>query len=163
MTSSRRPPSFIPAIPWSQPGMTCPAPSGNSSGCPLFQEASNSPPVDHALPTYCMETVSPALAVLPLPLTMSSVTSSAGGEPAGLSTAGFSERSLEIVAGSISPGASAVASAVGSGVAAVSCSSSSPHAAAKRARSRQASRIGRRVMAGQDRKRESQVPAAGGR
>ena len=83
---------------------------------------------------YCIETMSPALAVLPLPLTMSSVTSSAGGEPSGLSTAGFSERSVEIVDGSISPAGSAVASAVGSGVAAVSCSSSSPHAAAKRAR-----------------------------
>jgi hypothetical protein len=34
---------------------------------------------------------------------------------------GFSERSFEIVDGSISPVGSAVASAVGSGVAAVSC------------------------------------------
>ena len=29
MTSTRRPPSFMPATPWSQPGMTMPAPSGN--------------------------------------------------------------------------------------------------------------------------------------
>ena len=33
-TSTRRPPTFMPSKPWSQPGMTCPAPSGNENGSP---------------------------------------------------------------------------------------------------------------------------------
>ena len=74
-----RPPS-CPATPWSQPGMTWPAPSGNVNGSlPRSHDASNCAPVDHELPTYCTETVSPALAALPLPLTMSVFCSSAGG------------------------------------------------------------------------------------
>ena len=34
MTSRRRPPTRIPATPWSHPGMTCPAPNRKSSGSP---------------------------------------------------------------------------------------------------------------------------------
>src|SRR5437762_521710 len=47
MVSRRRPPTFIPWMPWSHPGMTWPAPSRKSSGRPRFQEASNSSPVEY--------------------------------------------------------------------------------------------------------------------
>ena len=42
MISSRRPPTFMPTSPWSQPGMTCPCPSANEKVAPgvSFQEAS---------------------------------------------------------------------------------------------------------------------------
>ena len=98
MTSSRRPPSFIPAMPWSQPGMTWPPPSGNVNGSlPRSQEASNCAPVDHELPTYWTETLSPGSAALPLPLTMSVFCSSAGGSPSGCAISGFVSRSLPIL------------------------------------------------------------------
>ena len=51
MTSLRRPPTRMPATPWSQPAMTCPAPSENRNGCPRFHDASNSSPVEYATPT----------------------------------------------------------------------------------------------------------------
>jgi hypothetical protein len=39
----RRPPTFIPTSPWSQPGITWPWPSVNWNGAlPRFQEESNS-------------------------------------------------------------------------------------------------------------------------
>src|SRR4051794_5838538 len=46
----RRPPTFIPATPWSHPWMTWPFPSPNLNVWPRFHEASNSRPFDHDLP-----------------------------------------------------------------------------------------------------------------
>ena len=37
MVSWRRPPTFMPCTPWSQPAMTWPTPSWNCSGAPRFQ------------------------------------------------------------------------------------------------------------------------------
>ena len=50
IVSLRRPPTFMPCTPWSQPGITCPLPSLNWNGCPRFHDASNSSPVvnEHA-------------------------------------------------------------------------------------------------------------------
>ena len=42
MISSRRPPTFIPSTPWSQPGITSPAPSVKVNGSSRLQEESNS-------------------------------------------------------------------------------------------------------------------------
>src|SRR5215212_9543742 len=151
MTSSRRPPSFIPDTPWSQPGMTWPAPSGNVNGSvPRSQEASNCSPVDHESPTYWTATTSPVFAALPLPLTMSTVCSPAGGSPAGCATAGFAIRSL-LTPFARSAGVVAAGAAVAAGVALCS-SESSPHATAVRASRQQARRIGRRRMRGQGRR-----------
>jgi hypothetical protein len=137
--------------------MTWPAPSGNWSGsAPRSHEASNCWPVDHELPTYWTETRSPALAALPLPLTMSFVYSSAGGSPDGCATAGFSVRSSLIVPTSGSPAGagSGVASAVAAGGEDAG-SSSSPQEAANRTSGRQARTIVRRLMRGQDTSRSS--------
>ena len=51
MTSWRRPPTFMPCTPWSQPLMTWPTPSRNRSGSPRLYDASNSSPVEWATPT----------------------------------------------------------------------------------------------------------------
>lgn len=51
MVSWRRPPTFMPWTPWSQPAMTWPTPSWNFSGPPRFQLASNSSPEENATPT----------------------------------------------------------------------------------------------------------------
>ena len=50
MTSRRRPPTFMPCTPWSQPEMTWPTPRRKSSGAPRLYDASNSSPgrVGHA-------------------------------------------------------------------------------------------------------------------
>ena len=50
MTSRRRPPTFMPWTPWSQPEMTWPTPRRKSSGAPRLYDASNSSPgrVGHA-------------------------------------------------------------------------------------------------------------------
>src|SRR5690348_15585223 len=79
MVSTRRPPTFIPASPLSQPGMTWPAPSGNENGWPWFHEASNSVPFSYRTPSYCTVTVSPGFAALPCPLARSLIFSCAGG------------------------------------------------------------------------------------
>ena len=142
-----RPPSS-PRCPGPSPGSPDRRRAGTRTAAPRSHEASNWLPVDQELPTYCIETVSPAFAALPLPSTMSSVTSSAGGEPVGLLDAGFSERSLEIAAGRSRRRASGVASAVGSRRGARFLLVVVAARAAKRARNRQASRIGRRVMRG---------------
>src|SRR5262245_18114062 len=76
-------------MPLSQPSMTWPVPSVNVNGSPRSHEASNSSPVENAVPTYCIESVSPSLAGGPLPLTMSSFWSVFGGEPAGTVITGF--------------------------------------------------------------------------
>ena len=41
ITSLRRPPTFIPATPWSHPAITCPAPSGNEKGSSRSRLLSN--------------------------------------------------------------------------------------------------------------------------
>src|SRR4051812_48062676 len=87
----------MPTTPRSQPGMTWPCPSGNENGWPLSQEASNSDPVDHDEPTYCTLTVSPGLAALPLPATMSFIVSLDGVPPAGMATTGLTFVSLEML------------------------------------------------------------------
>ena len=51
MVSRRRPPTFIPATPWSHPEITWPAPSGNENSSLRFHDESNSWPVDHETPT----------------------------------------------------------------------------------------------------------------
>src|SRR3954452_2199890 len=86
----------MPTTPWSQPGMTSPAPSVNLNGSFRLQDASNSAPVLNATPTYWTDTLSPSLAALPLPLTMSRASSFVGGEPDGLGISGFTFRSFEI-------------------------------------------------------------------
>ena len=67
MINSRRPPTFMPGTPWSQPWITWPCPSGKLKVCPRFQEASNSFLVVHEYPSYCTVTDSPALAAAPVP------------------------------------------------------------------------------------------------
>src|SRR3954468_10993776 len=129
MVSSRRPPSRMPAIPWSQPGMTWPAPSWNANGSPRSHEASNSWPLDQLTPTYCMLTWSPALAFLPLPLTMSLTWSSAGGWPDGFGIVGFLETSFETAPEDGASVGVAVGVAVAAGADDASFSLSLPHAA----------------------------------
>ena len=51
ITSTRRPPTFMPSKPWSQPGITCPAPSGNEIGSPRSHELSNTVPSLYSAPT----------------------------------------------------------------------------------------------------------------
>ena len=109
--------------------MTWPAPSGNVNGwVPRSHEASNCLPVDHELPTYWTSTMSPFFAALPLPLTMSAVSSSAGGSPDGVAIAGFSVRSV-LTSFARSAAVVAAGGAVAAGVALCS-SEPSPQAAA---------------------------------
>src|SRR3954454_10043335 len=90
MISSRRPPTFMPATPWSQPGITCCAPIWNGNGfLPRSHDASNCLPVLQATPTYWTLTLSPAFAALPLPTTTSFDCSSVGGSPVGFGIVGF--------------------------------------------------------------------------
>ena len=49
--SSRRPPTFMPATPCSQPGMTWPLPSVNGNGSARFHEASKTFPALYSAPT----------------------------------------------------------------------------------------------------------------
>src|SRR4051812_6510048 len=121
MISRRRPPWRMPTMPWSQPGMTIWAPSSNGNGWPRSQDASNSSPVDHDAPTYCIVSLSPAFAFRPLPLTMSLITSWVGGSPSGLTILGFLLVSFEMPATISSMfAACGVAVSVGLGVAALS-------------------------------------------
>src|SRR3954452_8269218 len=120
MTSSRRPPSFIPATPLSQPAMTWPWPSGKVNGWPRFHEASNSLPVDHESPTYWTVTVSPAFAAGPLPTTRSFLIRSGGGSPCGAASFGFCLRFFAFATVGASPGFEAGVVSVAAGAAAVS-------------------------------------------
>src|SRR5215207_3324262 len=130
--------------------MTSPAPSVNSNGSSRSQEASNSSPVLNATPTYWTETLSPSLAALPLPSTMSSDSSFVGGDPDGLGISGFSSMSLETLPageagldGSFGLDSVTVVSGEGAGGDAESresLGSSPPHAARARAESRRAVR-----------------------
>ena len=51
MTSRRRPPTFMPCTPWSQPEMTWPTPRRNDKGSPRLYDASNSSPEEWETPT----------------------------------------------------------------------------------------------------------------
>src|SRR4051794_26190006 len=101
MTSSRRPPTFMPLMPSSQPWMTCPWPSGNWNGWPRAHEASNCSPVDHELPTYWTVANWPGLIAGPEPVTRSFLISFVGGSPDGVVISGFFLRSV----GSLTAGA----------------------------------------------------------
>src|SRR5213082_1057721 len=89
MISCRRPPTFIPTTPLSQPGMTMPPPSLNWNGWWRSHDASNCLPVEYAIPTYWTETVLPVFATAPLPFTMSRILSEVGGVPVGRPIGGF--------------------------------------------------------------------------
>src|SRR5919198_2836734 len=94
MMSLRRPPTFMPTTPWSQPWMTFPWPSVNWNGfLPLDHEESNSLPFLNRTPTYWTETVSPDLAAGPVPTMRSCASSFVGGLPGPLGTFGFLLRS----------------------------------------------------------------------
>src|SRR3954469_3507264 len=84
----------MPTTPWSQPGITWPAPSGKTNGWPRSQEASNCWPSRKRTPTYWTVTVSPGFAVASVPLTMSCLTSSPGASPGWCGMRGFLDRSL---------------------------------------------------------------------
>src|SRR6185295_2316865 len=83
--------ALTPTRPSFQPWMTLAWPSGETGyGCPpRSHEASNCCLVDQETPTYCTETVSPAFAAGPVPVTMSLV----------LSAVGFSAHSGIVIAG----------------------------------------------------------------
>src|SRR5680860_484056 len=89
MISSRWPPTFIPATPWSQPGITSPAPRVKLKGSLRLQEESNSLPLLKPTPTYWTVTLSPDFASAPLPGTSSLLSSFFGGAPFGTVTTGF--------------------------------------------------------------------------
>src|SRR3954471_17476987 len=91
MVMRRRPPTRMPATPWSHPGITWPLPSPNLKVEPRSHEASNCFPVFHETPTYCTSTTRPATASSPSPISMSSSSSwYDGGWSEGTSTWGFS-------------------------------------------------------------------------
>src|SRR4051794_36663348 len=95
MTRTRRPPTFMPGMPWSQPWMTWPWPIVNANGWrPFCQEVSNSLPVSKSVPTYCTVTLSPDLASAPVPVTTSEAWSSLGAVPVAFGTVGFLDRSV---------------------------------------------------------------------
>src|SRR3954465_10618780 len=87
----------MPTMPWSQPGVTLPAPRGNGKACPRSQDASNCLPVDQVTPTYFIVSWSPAFAAGPEPTTMSVTSSLQGIGPSGTSTTGFFDRSVVVV------------------------------------------------------------------
>ena len=73
MKSSRRPPTFIPATPASQPGITWPEPSVNSKADrPACRDESKTVP-SVSMPVYCTVSVLPTVAVAPAPVTISRV------------------------------------------------------------------------------------------
>src|SRR5215211_151772 len=92
----------MPRSPRSQPRITWPLPSWKENGCPLFQEASNSSPVEKVTPAYWTVSLSPGLAARPLPLTMSFLCNLRGTLPVGFAIAGFCEVSLRLGAAALS-------------------------------------------------------------
>src|SRR3954452_23047331 len=93
----------MPTRPWSQPGITMPAPSLNLNGSlPRLHDESNSCPVLHETPTYCIDSVSPDSATLPLPWTTSRTWSEAGGLPFGFGITGLTLMS-DACGGSVTP------------------------------------------------------------
>ena len=88
MMISRRPPTFMPTTPSSQPLMTWPSPRGKENACPRFHDASNSFLFVQEYPSYWTFTVSPAVAVAPVPTMRSQAWSCDGGLPEGTLTVG---------------------------------------------------------------------------
>src|SRR5438445_661950 len=88
MVSFRRPPTFMPGIPSDQPAIT--PLSGNVIGsAPRSHDESNCRFDDQDTPTYCAVTLSVAFASSPVPTLMSSLWSSHGGSPSGMTTVGL--------------------------------------------------------------------------
>jgi len=104
MTSARRPPSFMPGMPLTQPS-TIPGETSVVSNGFLPHEESNSLSLEYATPTYWTVTFSPALAARPLPVTTSLVTSSIGGRPGKLDSVGLRSRSVETCSSRSTPAA----------------------------------------------------------
>src|ERR1035437_8967969 len=88
MTSSRRPPTFMPTIPAVHPGIT-PLSGKDMGWLPRSHEASNCFPVDHATPTYWTDTVSLVVTAGPVPTIRSVLSSPVGGVPGGTVTVGL--------------------------------------------------------------------------
>jgi hypothetical protein len=78
----------MPTTPSSQPLMTWPSPRVKESACPRFHDASNSFLFVQEYPSYWTFTVSPAVAVAPVPTTRSQASSCDGGLPEGTLTVG---------------------------------------------------------------------------
>src|SRR5450759_20902 len=91
MTSSRRPPTFMPTIPAVHPGIT-PLSGKDMGWLPRSHEASNCFPVDHATPTYWTDTVSLVVTAGPVPTIRSMLSSPVGGVPGGTVTVGLAVR-----------------------------------------------------------------------
>src|ERR1043165_4024771 len=89
MTSWRRPPTFIPGTPWSQPWITRPWPSTKLNGSPRSQEASNCFLVEKETPTYWTVTFLPGTASAPVPTMRSVFCNVVGALPDGTDTDGF--------------------------------------------------------------------------
>ncbi len=87
MISSRRPPTFMPTTPLSQPGMTCPAPSWNVKGL-LVHDDWTTLPDEYVASTYWTVTLSPGSARDPVPGMRSALSSDVGGVPEGTVTVG---------------------------------------------------------------------------
>src|SRR5947209_20358037 len=87
MISCRRPPACMPATPWSQPGMTWPAPRVKVKGWLVHDDWTVLPEL-YVASTYCTVTESPALAGGPDPAIRSAVSRVPGGGPDGTVTVG---------------------------------------------------------------------------
>ena len=87
MISSRRPPTFMPTTPLSQPGITCPAPSLKVKGW-LVHDDWITLPDEYVASTYCTVTLSPGAAAAPVPAMRSALWSEVGGVPDGTVTLG---------------------------------------------------------------------------
>lgn len=88
MTSSLRPPTFIPTTPSSQPGMTWPAPSVKENGWDVHEDWTTFP-LEYVASTYCTWTLSPFFAAGPVPAMRSELSRLVGGVPLGTTTVGW--------------------------------------------------------------------------
>jgi len=85
--SSRRPPTRMPTMPFSQPWMTVLAPSSKLNG-ELVQDDWTTLCVEYVANTYCTLRVSPLTADAPVPLMRSDASSAAGAAVVGTTTVG---------------------------------------------------------------------------
>src|SRR4051794_17016246 len=104
----------MPTRPCFQPWITGSLPSVKLNGEPLSHDASNCVPPLNSTPTYCIDSLSPFFAALPLPTTMSFTTSFFGGAPVCFGTTGFDFVSFRFV------DALGAAGAAGAGAAGIS-------------------------------------------
>src|SRR3954447_8773683 len=128
-------------MPPSPPWITLPLPSWKVNGWPRSHDASNCLPFDHATPTYCICTVSPAFAAGPVPLTMSCVWSCAGGLPVGFGTDGFLLRLVLICPSAVVPPPGVAVGVAFAVAAAWSSGARSPHATTARQQSSTTRRV----------------------